>query len=71
MSELSQLRLRGTLLGSSPTAVLETVSDRKSHVLRPGQEFAGFTLVEIGSASVTLEKEGFTVELERARPESR
>ncbi|MFM9956548.1 MAG: hypothetical protein ACKVZJ_00595 [Phycisphaerales bacterium] len=71
LTESQQLRLRGTLLGHSPTAVLEEVSERKSFVLRPGQEIAGFTLVEIGASSVVLEKEGFRVELERAKPEGR
>ncbi len=70
-AESRELRLRGTLLGSSPTAVLETVSERKSFVLRPGQEIAGFTLVEIGSSTVIVEKEGLRVEIERARPDSR
>jgi hypothetical protein len=69
--EASGLRLRGTLMGSNPTAVIETASDRKSFVLTPGQEIVGFTLVEVTSSSVTLEKEGITVEVQRATPESR
>lgn len=69
--EASGLRLRGTLMGGSPTAVIETASDRKSFVLTPGQEIVGFTLVEVASGSVTLEKEGVTVEVRRALPEPR
>ena len=67
--ESEGLRLRGTLLGGSPTAVLETVSDRKSFVLMPAQQIIGFTLVEVRPTSVVLEKEGITVELHRAGSE--
>ncbi len=69
--EASGLRLRSTLLGTSPTAVIETASDRKSYVLTPGQEIVGFTLVEVLSSGVVLEKEGVRIEVLRAVPDQR
>lgn len=69
--EASALRLRSTLLGNNPTAVIETASDRKSFVLTPGQEIVGFTLVEVLQGGVVLEKEGIRIEVLRATPDQR
>ncbi|MBN8644769.1 MAG: hypothetical protein J0L61_05945 [Planctomycetes bacterium] len=63
--EASLLRLRGTLLGSNPTAVIETPADRRSVVVTPGQEVLGFTLIEVKASGVVLEKEGVRVEIAR------
>lgn len=68
--EASLLKLRGTLLGSNPTAVIEAAADRRSVVVTPGQEVLGFTLIEVKASSVVLEKEGVRVEIARDVPQT-
>lgn len=65
MKEASALKLRGTLLGASPTAVMESPLEKRPIVLTPGQEIAGFTLVDITPTGVVLEKEGIRVDVQR------
>lgn len=67
--DAERLRLRGTLMGNSPTAVIENPLDRRSVVLTPGQLVAGFTLVEVRAGSVLLERDGVRVELQRFQSE--
>lgn len=69
--EAGSLRLRGTLIGSTPMAVIEVTGKRadKGNVVRPGQVVEGFTLIEVQSTGVVLEKDGVRVELRRVLPE--
>lgn len=69
--EVRKLRLKGTLLGASPMAVIEVAGpkDKRGVVVRPGEQIEGFTLVEIKNGGVVLEKERVKVELKRALPE--
>jgi len=69
--ESGSLRLRGTLIGSTPMAVIEVTGKRadKGNVVRPGQVVEGFTLIEVQSTGVVLEKDGVRVELRRVLPE--
>ncbi|MBL0926411.1 MAG: hypothetical protein IBJ11_02010 [Phycisphaerales bacterium] len=69
--QASKLRLRSTMLGRTPMAVVDQVgrSDRRNFVLRPGESVDGLTLVEVSELSVVLEKDGFRVELKRELPE--
>ena len=69
--DAQRLRLRGTLLGSAPMAVIEVIGskDRRGTVVRPGQEVEGFVVSEIRAAAVVLERDGVKVELKRALPE--
>jgi len=70
-ADLRRLRLKGTILGGSPMAVIELAGqkDKRGTVVRPGGEIDGFTLVEIKSDGVVLEKYGVRLELKRALPE--
>jgi hypothetical protein len=70
--EVERLRLRGTLLGGNPTAVIEigTGRERRGTVVRPGEDVLGFKLVEVRATEVVLEKDGIRIELKRALPES-
>jgi hypothetical protein len=71
MKEAASLRLRGSLIGSTPMAVIEVTGKRadKGNVVRPGQVVEGFTLIEVHSTGVVLEKDGVRVELRRVLPE--
>jgi hypothetical protein len=68
-AEASRLRLRSTMVGSVPIAVIET-DERGAEraVLRPGDHYAGFLLVEVSSRSVIVEKNGVRVELSISLP---
>lgn len=56
--------VRSLMLGSSPTAVIETAgAERRRSVVRPGSSVQGWTLVEAGTAGVVLEKQGIRVRL--------
>lgn len=70
-ADLRKLRLKGTILGGSPMAVIEYAGakDNRGTVVRPGESIEGFTLIEVVNAGVVLEKEGIRVELKRALPE--
>lgn len=63
--EAKRLRLRSTMLGATPVAVIEEAGSgqRGSSVLRVGQSIAGFTVIEIGTRRAVLEKHGVEVEL--------
>ncbi len=69
-TEAASLRLRSTLLGASPIAVIETAgrSKTRSVVLRTGESFEGFELIEVRLHGVTLEKDGVRVDLLRDLP---
>lgn len=76
--EAEGLRLKSTIVGQSPIAVLEVLGRRDGGsrgtdrvVLRPGQSAEGFTLVEVRTQTVVLEKEGIQIELSRELPENR
>lgn len=66
--QAKSLRLRSTLLGQSPIAVIES-KGRERNVVRIGQVVDGFTLVEVATNSVLLEMESVRVRLTLARPE--
>lgn len=68
--EASGLRLRSTMLGTSPVAVVESGKGARggSAVLRVGQTFEGFTLVEVHRESAILEKNGVRVEIRLPLP---
>lgn len=70
LEEASTLRLRSTLLGVSPIAVIELVgkSKTRSVVLKVGDVHNGFQLVEVQAHSITLEKEGVRVDLTLTLP---
>ena len=70
-ADLRKLRLKGTLLGGSPMAVIELAGqkDKRGTVVRPGDQIEGFTLVEVNNDGVVFEKYGVKVELKRALPE--
>lgn len=70
--EAERLRLRGTLLGANPMAVIEAGAgrERSRSVVRPGDEVEGFKLIEVRATEVVIEKDGIRVELKRALPES-
>lgn len=56
--------VRSLMLGSSPTAVIETSgADRRRSVLRAGSSVQGWALVEAGASWVLLEKQGVRVRL--------
>lgn len=62
--EAARLRLRTTMSGANPIAVIQTPGGGKSGaVVRIGQTVEGFTLLEVHSARVVLEKSGVVVEL--------
>lgn len=69
--EAADLRLRSTLVGATPLAVIEYGGGRNSNrvVLSPGHTVLGFILIEVRSHAVLIEKEGVRVELRRPLPE--
>ncbi len=66
--EAESLRLRSTMVGTNPIAVIEPNSGarRNAAVLRVGDMIDGFTLVEVHAHSVVMEKDGVRVTLSRA-----
>lgn len=68
--EAARLRLKGTMVGSTPLAVIEQPAPAgPAEVVRLGGVVAGFTVVEIRAGGVVLERGGVRVELHRALPE--
>jgi len=67
--EARRLRLRSTMLGRRPMAVIEVTKDRSrtSGVVRLGESIEGFRVVEIAARAAVLEKDGVRVVLERER----
>jgi len=62
------LRLRSTMIGANPIAVIESAdSGDASRVLRVGESVADFELVEVRAQSVVLQKSGVRVVLSRER----
>ncbi|MCA9293383.1 MAG: hypothetical protein KDA20_06185 [Phycisphaerales bacterium] len=63
--QLARLRLRSTVLGNRPLALIEVVSGRSSHRTwaRPGDPVGAFTLVRVETRSVVLELNGVEYEL--------
>ncbi len=66
--EAESLRLRSTMIGTNPIAVIEPIAGarRNAAVLRVGDTIDGFTLIEIHAHSVEMEKEGVRVTLSRS-----
>lgn len=65
-AETERFRLRSTLLGARPIAVIAITDDPgepRSEMLRIGEAVSGFELLEIQPRSVTLEKSGVRVTL--------
>ncbi|RMH24210.1 MAG: hypothetical protein D6693_10195 [Planctomycetota bacterium] len=68
--EASSLRLRSTMIGASPIAVIETPEgNRHGVVVRPGDVVEGFRVVAIRTHEVELEKDGVSVTIARAAQE--
>ncbi len=69
-AEAAKLRLRSTLLGASPLAVIERSEGgaAKRRVARPGEQVDGFRVVRIEAHLVELEKDGVRIVLEQERP---
>lgn len=69
-SEAQELRLRSTMLGASPLAVIEHSEGdaAKRRVAKPGEQIAGFTVVRIEAHLVELEKDGVRIVLQQERP---
>ncbi|MEC9372986.1 MAG: hypothetical protein VYC34_04045 [Planctomycetota bacterium] len=63
--QASRLRLRSTIVGGEPIAVIEDTSTKRdgAHVMRIGESYNGFVLLKVESGRVLLAKEGFEVEL--------
>jgi len=68
--QAERLRVRSIMLGSSPTAVIETRGSRggAARVLRVGQQIDGFTLVEVHRSHVVVVQDGIRVALTLATP---
>ena len=65
--EAAGLRLRSTMIGASPIAVIETPGvGRHGAVVRVGDEVEGFRVISIGTEDVELEKAGTRVTLTRS-----
>ena len=67
-SEASDFRLRSTMIGASPIAVIETQgakSRQSGTVVRVGEQIEGFTVIAIRARDVELEKEGVRITLSR------
>ncbi len=63
--QLAKLRLRSTVLGTRPLALIEVVSGRSGKKIwaRPGDPVGSFTLVRVESQIVVLELDGVEFEL--------
>lgn len=63
--QLAKLRLRSTVMGSRPLALIEVVSGRTSDRTwaRPGDPVGAFTLVRVETRGVVLELNGVEYEL--------
>ncbi len=72
LEEADHLRLKSTILGSNPIAVIESPQKGKTRsvVLGVGDEVDGFTVIEIQRFSVLIEKNGVRVELTRSLPDT-
>ncbi len=69
MERASGLRLRSTIVGGEPIAVIEQVGRRsQGRVVRLGEQIAGFSLVKVDAGRVVLEQDGVRVELAQQRP---
>ncbi len=70
--ESSGLRLRSTMLGARPVAVIEWKVGKQvsSEVIHPGGSVAGFEVVQVRAQSVLLSKDGVMVELQREKPQN-
>ncbi|MBL0922562.1 MAG: hypothetical protein IBJ10_10595 [Phycisphaerales bacterium] len=68
--EAASLRLRSTMLGARPLAVIEGSAGggARRRVARMGEELDGFRVVRIEAHLVELEKEGVRVAIEQSRP---
>ena len=65
--EAGALRLKSTLMGPNPMAVIESGAKGQgsSRTLRVGDVYEGFTLISIEASRVVVEKHGVRVELNR------
>lgn len=70
LAESERFRLKSTLLGRTPMAVIQDAKGSgRSEVVRPGERIGGFELVGVHAHGVVLEKDGVRVELRRTLPE--
>lgn len=72
LAEADRLRLRSTILGANPIAVIESPLKGKTRsvVLGVGDEVDGFSVIEIRRLSVLIEKNGVRAELTRDHPDT-
>lgn len=68
--EASALRLRSTLLGGSPLAVIERAESgaARRQVARLGESVEGFRVIRIDAHEIEVEKDGVRVVIEQSRP---
>jgi len=66
--EAAALRLRSTMIGANPIAVIESADAPRggSSVVRLGETIAGFTLIAVRAHEVELEKENVRVTIARS-----
>lgn len=68
--EASVLRLRSTLLGGNPLAVIERAEAgaARRQVARLGESVEGFRVIRIDAHEIEVEKDGVRVVIEQSRP---
>lgn len=68
--EASALRLRSTLLGGNPLAVIERPEGggARRQVARLGESVEGFRVIRIDAHEIEVEKDGVRVVIEQSRP---
>lgn len=68
--EASALRLRSTLLGGNPLAVIERAESgaARRQVARLGESVEGFRVIRIDAHEIEVEKDGVRVVIEQSRP---
>lgn len=69
-SEAAGLRLRSTLLGGNPLAVIERAEGgaTRRQVARLGESVEGFRVIRIEAHEIEVEKDGVRVVIEQSRP---
>lgn len=71
-TQSERLRLRSTMLGARPVAVIELTGsgeEQAPELVRPGESIAGFEVVQVRAHSVLLSKDGVMIELQHEKPE--
>lgn len=69
-TEAAGLRLRSTLLGGNPLAVIERAegSAARRQVARLGESVDGFRVIRIEAHEIEVEKDGVRIVIEQSRP---